>query len=256
MSQSLNFRTYGTRGNPALLLIHPLGGDLEFWGECVAQWESEFFCIACDLLSAGASPLPSQPPTVADQVDALSRLAEEVELSMVIPVGTAVGGMIAVAFAAARQRLVCGLIVSNPGLRVTPSARRMLEERIALVERHGMAGIVPKVVELAFSGMAHDARYATYLKRFGAQDPAKYVAAMRGILDADVGPFLPRLTAKTLIVSGGRDALTPAGDAQSLQKAVRDSELVVIEDASHFVPLQAPDRFSGLVADFVHETRH
>lgn len=73
-----------------------------------------------------------------------------------------------------------------------------------------MRGGKAKAVDLAFSRTAYDARHSRYLRRFGGQDPAKYIDAVCGILQADVNPHLAHLTMKTLIVCGRNDALMPA----------------------------------------------
>jgi pimeloyl-ACP methyl ester carboxylesterase len=246
----LNHEASGDSSRPALLLIHPLGADLHFWDSCSAHWRDTFYCIACDLPSAGTSPRPAQPATVADQTDALQRLCERLCVEPAIVVGTAVGGMPAIEFVARRPQRVGALVVTNPGIRIPPGARASLSDRIAKLEAGGMPAILPDAVDKPFNGLPHDETYHSYLSRFSEQDPLRYASAIRGILDADVRGALGLLKCPTLVVCAEHEALMDPADADAIVGAVPGSRKVVMERASHFLLFQVPDRFADVVRDF------
>src|ERR1700693_6042318 len=100
MQQLLNHQTYGERQDCALLLVHPLGTDLRFWEECVAICEPRFYCIAPDLQAAGKSPRPEVPVTIPGHAADLERLRSSLGVKWVVPIGCAIGGMIAATYAA------------------------------------------------------------------------------------------------------------------------------------------------------------
>ncbi len=253
MTTLLNHRLEGTASGPALLLIHPLGADLRFWEDCLPAWLPCFRCLRCDLRSAGGSPRSTAPPTVADHVSDLEALRAALGLEAVVPVGCAVGSMVAAAYAARHPERVPALVLSNPTPRTAPAARAMLAERAAAVRAGGIAAILPGAVERAFAEQPRDARYARYLEAFAAQDPEAYALAVLGFLDADVSDELPRVRCPTLLVAGRHDLLLPPAQAEEVRRLLPPgaATLELDGEGAHFLPYQRPERFAARVLGFL-----
>jgi 3-oxoadipate enol-lactonase len=252
MSQLLHHALHDADSRaPTLLLIHPLGADLTFWDECVACWKSRVSCVACDLRSAGQSPRASGPVSIAHHVADLVALCDALELDAVIPVGCAVGAMTAVAFAANHPQRTRGLILCNPALRTSPEAKAMLSARAAAVRRAGMLDILPGAVDKAFDAQPRDDRYARYLARFALQDAEGYALSVLGILDADASADLAAIRVPALVIAGGHDVLLPPAMSHMVHQLMPQAQFAQFDEAAHFVPYQAPQRFATLVADFV-----
>jgi 3-oxoadipate enol-lactonase len=251
MTQDLHYQTAGRPADRALLLVHPLGNDLRFWDECVAHWAPRFYCVAPDLRAAGRSPLPDQPVGVDGHVADLERLREHLGIAMVVPIGCALGGMVAAAYAARHPERTAALIVANPGVRNSEAGKRMLRERVALIRRAGMAALVPEAPDKAFLNLAHDVRYRLFTERYAAQEPERYARSALGFLDADISADAARVACPTLIVRGEHDVLMSAEQGAELSRLMPKVRFVVMKDTAHFVPFQAPERFAALVAEFL-----
>ncbi len=52
---------------------------------------------------------------------------------------------------------------------------------------------------------------------------------------------LPRISARTVIVSGGLDPLTPAAHSRDLAAAIPGAQHIAVADAGHMLPQQAPE---------------
>jgi pimeloyl-ACP methyl ester carboxylesterase len=59
----------------------------------------------------------------------------------------------------------------------------------------------------------------------------------------------------TLMVAGERDAVIPADHTRRAAELTPGSRVEIFEDSGHFPHLDEPERFAGLVADFVHHTK-
>lgn len=234
-----------------MLLVHPLGSDLRFWDECVALWEERYYCIACDLRSAGLSPMPEAPVGLEQHVEDLERLRARLGADRLTPIGCAIGGMVAACYAARHPERTRALIVTNPGLRNSEAARTMLRERVGIVRKSGMAVLLPGAVDRAFHQLPHDLRYARYAERYGAQDPEGYALSVLGFLDADVSGIVPRVRCPTLIVAGERDILMPAGDGPAMRDLMPCAEFTLMQGVAHFLPYQAPERFAAMAERFL-----
>src|SRR5690606_20050232 len=158
----------------------PMGATGAFWDACRAQWEGAFRCIVPDLRNAGASPASMRPLTIEDHARDLAALCERIGAERVIPVGCAVGAMVAAAFAGLDPERTAALVLANPGFRTMPEARAALEQRAADVRAGGVAAAVPSAIDIAFHGSPDDQRKQAYLRRFLAQDRERYALQIEG----------------------------------------------------------------------------
>jgi 3-oxoadipate enol-lactonase len=252
MSQILHHDyTAATGDGPTLLLVHPLGGDLQFWEPLLTLLSGKIACLRCDLRSAGQSQRFGGPVTIEDHARDLECLRTHLGLDQVIPVGCAIGAMTAAAYAARQPGHCPALILSNPTHKTQPSARQMLSQRAQLVIEKGMQAILPDAIDKAFYGQPRDSRYAQYFDRFAGQDPVGYAQSILGVLDADVTAHLQSLTCPTLVVCAALDLLLPPEHAQAVHALVPGAQWARIEQAAHFAPLQQPEEFAQLVLDFL-----
>ncbi len=253
MATDLKFVRSGKAGGPVLLLIHPMGADLAFWDRCRALWDGQYDSIAVSLHgagSAGRATAPRGPDLHAADIEGLCRA---LALNRIIPVGCAVGSMVATSFAAQFPDRCSGLVLSNPGYRTAPSARDMLFRRAARARRDGMAAVVNETLDAAFAGPPDDPVRMQYAARFAVHDPGSYAFAIEGMLDADVSERARSISCPALVVGGGQDVLLPVSvHALSIHQAISGSDYVEIEDGAHFIPVQQAERFTALVRGFVN----
>lgn len=251
MQGTLNYQTWGKRQDTALLLVHALGTDLRFWEECVAVWQSRFFCIAPDLQAAGRTPRPEAPVTIPEHADDLERVRADVGVAGVVPIGCAIGGMIAATYAARHGAATRALVMTNPGLRTTETAREMLQKRVETLRSQGVGALLPAAAERAFLNLPQDERYTRHVERFAAQDAETFARSVEGFLDADITADLQRIRCPMLVVTGEHDVLMPPENAQRVKELVPHAELTMMKDVAHFLPFQAPERFAAMVTQFL-----
>ena len=255
MPDVLHHRLTGRHASarPALLLVHPLGATLDFWDSCLPLWEPHLPCLALDLRSAGASPRGAGPPGLDRHVQDLESLRIKLGLASVIPVGCAMGSMVAAAYAARHARHVPAVVMSNPTPRTSEASRAMLQARAEAVRTGGMAAILPDAVDRPFAEQPRDARHAQYLAAFAAQDAEAYADAVLGFATADAGTDLRRIRCPALLVAGRHDLLLPPVLAEEGSGLLPPgtAKLEIDEEAAHFLPYQQPERFAARVLDFL-----
>ena len=65
----------------------------------------------------------------------------------------------------------------------------------------------------------------------------------KALLDRpDATAVLPLIRVPTLLVTGTADTWSPLSQHEDMRKQIRNSELVLVEDAGHMAPLEQPDR--------------
>ncbi|HZN52065.1 MAG TPA: alpha/beta hydrolase [Methylomirabilota bacterium] len=63
--------------------------------------------------------------------------------------------------------------------------------------------------------------------------------------------FLPRVTNPTLIIWGREDRIVPVECGEQYRRLLPAATLTVLERCGHLPPIEQPDRFAGLVLDFL-----
>ena len=251
MSTQLHYETHGQRQNVALLLVHALGTDARFWSESVEILKSSFYCITPDLQAAGKSPRPEVPVDIPGHVRDLELLRRHVGVGFVVPIGCALGGMVAATYAARHGQNTAALVMTNPGLQNSDAGKEMLRKRVEILRTEGIAALLPAAADRAFLNLPHDERYDRHVERFAAQDPETFARSVLGFIDADISGELDDIKCPTLIVTGEHDVLMPADSADRILERVHQAEVTVMKDVAHFLPFQAPQRFAALVTSFL-----
>ena len=248
----LNHVLSGNPEGPHLLLIHPMGADLDSWRAFSSILDPTCRSVAVDLRGAGHSPALDRPMPIDGHARDLVAFCAEQGLDRVVVVGCAVGAMVAAVLAGMRPDLCSAAVLCNPGFRTLPGARDALSKRAAMARANGMAAVVPAATDAAFAGCPDDDRRRAYVERFAMQYPEQYALQIEGMLDADTSPYLGPIDAPTLIVAGGRDVLLPPADhAAHLAERIAGAEYVLVAEGAHFIPYQRPATFAALVADFL-----
>jgi len=250
MASQLHVEVSGQSSGPALVLLHPWGGNVRFWDECISYWVSRYRIIAYDRRGAGRSPIPSQPYDLDQNVQDLEEIRGDLGLERMVPMGVALGAILAAAYTAQHLDRVSVLVLCNPGLTVT---RGSIEERIALIRRGGMEAILPGAVDRAFAGLPRDNRYWRYLELFRQNDPLGYEYSIRAFLDVDLRPILPSIRCSTLVAVGEFDTILPPEVAKRVSGYLPQAAFQLIPQAAHFPPFQNPKTFADVVDKFLSE---
>lgn len=229
-----------------------MGADSSFWDECLPFWTDSFRCINVDLRGAGASPKADAPLTIELLAGDLEAMCGDAGVETLVPVGCAVGALVAAAYAKRNLGTCSALVLSNPGFRTLPQARAALRARMEAVRAGGMAASLPNAIDSAFAEGPDDPRRRRYTERFLAQDPISYAFQIEGMLHADISEGLERVGCPVLLVGGGRDRLLPVADhAEKVRQRLADAEYAVFETGAHFIPYQQPEEFALLVRGFL-----
>src|SRR6185437_4608428 len=158
---------------------------------------------------AGRSPIPTRPWKIDEHVSDLIALRQALGLRDVVPVGCAIGSVIAAAYAAADAGVVRGLVLSNTTHCLGEESRQRHESRLQLVAKKGIEALLPSVIDMAFNGLPKDQRYWRYMERFRKNDPRGYGALALGMVGTDNTEILSALSCPALVTAGAHDILLP-----------------------------------------------
>lgn len=246
-------------GDRVLVVLPSLGTAVEpLWRAAAAALPDAWTVIGVDLpghgCSAAVEPAAPAATTIAQLADAaLTAVRSALPGAESFAVaGDSVGGAIALQLALDHPEAVTAAAVFCTGAKI--GAADAWTERAAHVEAAGAASMVEGSKQRWFAPgflESHPDISTELLDSLAATDARSYATVCRGLAAFDVRDRLAEVTAPVLAVAGEHDEVTPAASLEEISSGVTDGGLVVVDDAGHLVPAEAPAATAGLLTSFV-----
>ncbi|MFH1841161.1 MAG: alpha/beta hydrolase [Candidatus Nealsonbacteria bacterium] len=238
-----------------ILILHGWGSSLKSWigvKEILEKKGNRVFVP--DLPGFGESSLPEKPWSVSDYVEWVNKYAEKNNLSQFFLSGHSFGGRIAIKLSAKYLEKVSGLILID-------SAGLDREKNLSFRQRivFNFSKVRNIIVSFPFLGKILYPFFQK-LSYFLAGNRDYYLIknqvmkeTFKKVISEDLSSLLPEIKAKTLIVWGEKDKLTPLESAFLIKKKVSNSILEVIPKIGHNPHLEAPDILADKILKFIQK---
>ncbi|GAB3168604.1 alpha/beta hydrolase [Myceligenerans halotolerans] len=242
--------THHTTGSgPDVLLLHAGVADSRMWGPQVAALAEHYCVTTCDLRGYGDTPLTSEPYSDADDV---RQLLDTLKTPVTI-IGASAGGHVALQVASGWPELVGTLVLLNPAypLPATRSLERFARREDVLLSADDVEGATELNVATWVGPEADDA--ARGLVRTMQRHAFEVQLAAGDAVNQLPGPDtdLSRVTARTLVVSGGQDLDHFREVAHHVVERIAGARHVQLGWAGHLPNLERPDEITKLIAEFL-----
>ena len=237
-----------------MLLIHGLGSSTRDWDLQVPALAARFKVITFDVRGHARSEKPKQRYSVKLFADDTAALIRALDIAPVHVIGISMGGMIAFQLAVDSPELVRSLVIVNSGPAMpikTLAQRLMIWTRMAIVRFRGMRKMGEVLAGKLLPKPEHAAARAQFVERWAANDPGAYLSALRGLVNWTVMDALPQIDRPVLVLTGDLD-YTPVAFKQAYTAMMKHAELVVIDDARHFTPIERPEPFNAALLAFLN----
>jgi 3-oxoadipate enol-lactonase len=241
------------RGERTLVLVHEMGGSLESWDEVVPRFAESRRVLRYDSRGAGLSQkvrgelgLDTMADDIAALLDALG-IAGQVALA-----GIAVGGAIALHFAARFPERTGAVMVGSPATGIAPDRRAAALERLVKIEAGGMAVAVENAMLNGYTPELRGdiRRFERFQARWLGNDPASYATIWRMLANADMQDELTRLRCPVLVIGGSLDRVRPPALAEAAAKAIPGARYVEVR-TGHYMAVQTPDLIADCIEEFL-----
>jgi 3-oxoadipate enol-lactonase len=236
-----------------LLLLHEMGGCLESWNAILPLLLPRYRVLRYDQRGAGLSEKPPGAFAMADfGRDAVALMDALGIAAPVVPIGTAVGGAVALHLAATYPSRVRAVIATSPATGVPDAARQPLLDRAEAMQRDGMRGFVDTGLDLGYPPplRADAARFAETRAQRLAADPEGQAATMRMLASLDMTAELARISCTALILAGQHDLGRPPERVKAVADAIPGASFKVVE-SGHFMAIQTPELLATEIERFV-----
>ncbi len=228
-----------------VLLLHGWGGNIESWLPVTEHLAKKCRVTVLDFPGHGGSGSPPNSGwSVDDYRDFTAEFLEKAGIAPCDIVAHSFGGRVALLLAATRPELVSRMLLTGcAGLLPRRSAASKAKSSVF----HALKNVSDHIP----GGKALREKVAGHL---GSTDYRALAPGMRAtfvkVVNQDLAPVLPRISAETLLVFGRNDQETPLWMGEALRDGIRGSALVVLENAGHFAYLEQCAAFLRIMDAF------
>lgn len=210
-----------------IVLIPGFMLDTTLWDEVVAALPPERLVIRASLQGQA---------TMDDLVERIGDAAPD----RFVLAGFSMGGYIARAVAHRFLERVAGVILIATSLRPDEPARQAAKDAarnaLAAGTSHGVSRAA--IRRTVHASRASDSALIERIHEMGVRMGPETFAAQLALIrpGKDIVPECP-----TLIVAGRDDRVRSVGEAEELQLAIPGSQLEIVDDTGHMIPLEQPE---------------
>jgi len=237
----LRFELSG-KGERTLVLVHEMGGSLESWEDAARRFSESRRVLRYDCRGAGLSLKVRGTLAIDTMADDIAGLLDHTGITgKVALAGVAVGGAIALHFAARHGLRTSAVAVGSPATGIAADRRAAVLERVARLEAAGMAFAVEESMRNGYPEELRGdiRRFEQFRARWLGNDPSSYATVYRMLAATDIQDELTELRCPVLVIGGSLDRVRPP----HLAKTVADSIPNAVFDelrTGHYMSVQTP----------------
>lgn len=244
------------KGDETVVLVHEMGGTLESWDFVLPLLEGPRAVLRFDTRGAGQSTkLRGTAPFDAMADDILALLDATGRGGAATVVGCAVGGAIALHFAARHPGRARALVALGPATGIPEDRRPAIHAQADHVEREGMLAVADDALGRSYpEGLRGDGeRFRRFRARWLANDPGSYAAIYRMLAGLEMRAEIAALRLPALFLAGTQDPLRPPEAVAPIARTVPGARFEPME-SGHFSPTQTPEIVAARLNAFLAAT--
>lgn len=224
-----------------------------------------FRCIDFDMRGFGQSDRPLQDYNMEVWADDIAGLMDHLRLSAAHVHGTSMGGMVAQQFAAKYPARTKRLVINCSAAKLDYAGILTFRSWIDVAEQSGMAS---RTLAELIGVQALSRRFLDGPNGRGAVDIIQdilgkcnrveiFKRAYQAMIDMDLRPLLPKITAPTLVIGGDEDIMTPWHQADSgagqeyIAQHINGARKYVIKGSNHSTLFDATEENCRVVEAFL-----
>ena len=243
-----------------VLFAHGLFVDYSIFKYQIEVLQENFACYAIDMPAHGKSTYDKNGWSLDDIVEDFRLFILEKNLHNVVLIGQSQGGMVFMRFASKYPELVSKLILIGTSAKAEYEDRIPFWQNIVGIFRNGNAVDFKNKMELIQGNIVsnHFTKHfpldkAEELAIMQSQNPlAMALATEAAVINrTNFSDLLPNILCPTLILCGQDDTATPLEVSTEIKEKIKQSEIFIIPNAAHHIPLENPKELNRLLIDFL-----
>jgi pimeloyl-ACP methyl ester carboxylesterase len=245
----------GPADAPPVLLLHGLGWDRSLWqGLASVLARGGWRVVAPDLPGMGASQKLVDVYSIDHYAADLATLLRELRIGKFAVVGFSLGGMIAMALAAAAYDQVGAAVFACCLKASTPKREAETEAMLARAEQLGalaFAGEQAQAIWSADWARLHPDRVRDFVNWRASMNQTALAQAFRASYGADLTERLKAVTCPARVIAAANDPFAPVQDCDAIACHLPRGDFILLSDCGHMAPIEQPQAFEEAVVAFL-----
>ena len=229
-----------------LLFLHGAGSNGGTWKRQLDHFAARHSPVAFDWPGHGRSSGTEALPSIEAYAETALRLADRLGMDRFVPVGTSMGGLVALDLALRAPDRVRALVLVSTGARIE------LSDESLETWRRVMTGRAPQpFARVGYAAEAIDEMVREGWEHQVKTDPRVRYHDLLAVRAADYGPRLAGIRRPALVVHGAEDPLATPADAARLTAGIAGAERVEIAGAGHYLYREKPEALHAAIDRFL-----
>lgn len=238
---NINYDIIG-KGDP-IILLHGWGCNYHTFDNLTNILKHKYTLFLIDLPGFGLSDEPRYIYNLDNYVHFLKTFIESLQIESPIILGHSFGGRIALKYASNNKDIKKLILVDSAGIK----------EKLSIIKK--LKIIIFKILKKYYRLTKNIKKYNELTKKYGSNDYINSTNTMKGILSKiikeDLTKKLKKIDVETLIIWGKLDKTTPYKHALKMNKLIKNSGLVTIDNAGHFPYLERKNYFNIIIKKYL-----
>ena len=239
---SLYYEKYGNKDKNIIIL--PGWGDTRKTFSYMISFLENFFTVyIIDYPGFGNTNFPNYDLTIYDYSNLIYEWIKELNIKNPVLIGHSFGGrIISVLLGYYKYNFSNIILINSAGIKPKKTIKKRIKNHSYKLLKY-IGNILTKRIKN---------KWNNYLfKKYASTDYQSLNENMRNtfknIVNEDLSHYINNINARTLIIWGNKDYDTKINDAYTINKLIKDSELIVLENVGHFSYLEKPNLVNKII---------
>ncbi len=238
---------------PKVILIHSMGMDAHSMEKLAESLKNECQVLSLTILGHGDSDTPNTHLPLQEHAEIIRNCYKQLDFYPSVLVGHSVGGMMGMILTAEHPEEFKGLVLVDIApfeprerpARPTPPAYFENEEKA----REWLAETYPGFTDYYVENRLRHA----FIRKEGKLWLKPRGDSIRSGSMINLWPYVERIRCPVLLLIGKESDLVSHETAEKMENKVPELQTVIVEGTGHMIPQDVPDKFEGLVKDFLNK---
>ncbi len=249
---TINYQVDGPEGAPWIVFSNSLATSTAMWDEQAAALKDKFRVLRYDQRGHGGTEAPAGRYRFDTLLADALGLIDALSIKKAHFAGLSMGGATALGLAERHPERFDRIIVCDSPCQSTPQSSQQWEERIAVAQKEGMAGLVASTIARWFppETVAKNPPHLDKVRGMIRATPVDgFIGCAAALADHDYASAVATVQHPVLFLTGEKDGA--AGPMRKLNEKLPGSRFVALTGAGHISNMDAPAEFTKAIRDFI-----
>ena len=238
--------------NYPILILHGWGGSSKSWKAVKEILEKEGFkAYNPDFPGFGQEADPPQPWSIADYTEWIKKYSEREGISQFFLLGHSFGGRVAVKFTAVFPEKISKLILVDTAGFAREKNLNLRQKTTIKLRKVGYFIVSSPILKIFYPIFRKIAYLLAGTRDYYLIKTPVMKETFKKVIAEDLISYLNQIRIQTLIIWGEKDKVVPVSTAYLLKEKITNSELKIIPKIGHNPHLEAPEKLTEILINFL-----